>query len=335
MSKTKLTIAVISILFITLACQAVTNIVLPEEDSAPVYNDSSEEPNVPSNKQGCSEIYADIVDSAFIPGGDADPLEETYLVTYQVHGDQIDDPQFERVPAQFTDEQQDRSSHEIIWNYFTAIIPADEREFLTEYSITTDGKDNTLAAVAQTYDDPAEWALEVDILDIADTYNLTFTLVHEFAHLLSLNPNQVPPSIVVFNDPDNDNILQREIAACSRYFPGEGCSAQGSYINAFYETFWVDIYDEWDEINYEQDDEKYYNKLDNFYYKYQDQFLTDYAVTTPEEDFADTFAIFVFGDKPTGSTIAEKKIVFFYTYPELVNLRDYILQNVCTSFPGK
>jgi len=335
MHRFKLLAASLALMLLTLACRAVTNFFIPEEQTGPQHPNNSISPTIPSNDQACSAIYADIVDSAFIAGGDADPLDETYLVTYQVRGDQIDDPQFERVPAQFTDEQQDRSSHEIIWKYFTAIIPADEREFLTEYSITTDGKDNTLAAVAQTYDDPAEWTLEVDILDIADTYNLTFTLIHEFAHLLSLNPDQVPPSIPVFNDPDNDNILQSEAAACPRYFPGEGCSAPKSYINAFYESFWVDIYDEWDEINYEQDDDIYYEKLDDFFYKYQDQFLTDYAVTTPEEDFADTFAIFVFGDKPTGNSIAEKKILFFYTYPELVKLRDYILQNVCTSFPGK
>ncbi len=77
----------------------------------------------------------------------------------------------------------------------------------------------------------------------------------------------------------------------------------------------------------------YYEKLDDFYYKYEDQFLTDYAVTHPAEDIAESFGFFVFAEKTTGDSIAEQKILFFYQFPELVKLRTEILNNLCTVFP--
>jgi hypothetical protein len=143
----------------------------------------------------------------------------------------------------------------------------------------------------------------------------------------------MPPSIPIFNNPDDNDIYLKEVAACPNFFPGEGCSNADSYINAFYNQFWTGIYDEWNEINLEEDEDLYYEKLDDFYNKYEDQFLTDYSVTHPAEDIAEAFGFFVFADKPAGDTIAEQKILFFYQYPELVQLRSDILSNLCVTFP--
>ncbi len=258
---------------------------------------------------------------------------ETYLVTYMVSGDDIIRPSFEDVPADLVNAQQDTEAHQRIWKYYASLIPAEYRADLQEFSIMTDGQDEILAAVAQTYTDPYKWGLEVDIADSQDYYYFTFTLVHEFAHLLTLGPQQVPPSQAIFDNPEDNDIYNNEVAACPNFFPGEGCSNTDSYINAFYNQFWADIYDEWNEINLEENDDRYYEKLDGFYYKYEDQFLTDYAVTHPAEDIAESFAFFVYSPKPAGDTIAEQKILFFYNYPELVTLRDHILSNTCTSFP--
>ena len=344
MSRYKLLLVTLTLLFVTLACRAATDIFSPDEDNydysdpAPSDTDiesapeSGETPSA-AEMQTCPVLLSDIMDAALTPGSDSDPLDETYLVTYSVNGDSISSPFYETVSSDLQDEQDNTASHELIWDYFTSMIPAEERTFITEYSITTDGQDNTLAAVTQTQSDPYEWALEVDILDINDTYNLTFTLIHEFGHLLTLNAEQVPPSLDVFDNPEDEDVLKSETDACLQYFPGEGCSTADSYINAWYERFWIDIYDEWDEINYIEDEDAYYEALDNFYYKYENQFLTDYAVTTPEEDIAESWSFFVLSPKPKGDTTAEDKILFFYEYPELVQLREIILNNICTSFP--
>ena len=120
------------------------------------------------------------------------------------------------------------------------------------------------------------------------------------------------------------------MAACPVYFPGEGCSRKNSYINAFYNQFWADIYEEFQDINLIEDDDEYYEALDEFYYKYEDYFVTDYAVTNPEEDIAEAFTFFVLSPRPAGNTIAEEKILFFYNYPELVDLRDEIINGICS-----
>ena len=259
--------------------------------------------------------------------------ETTYLVTYIVSGDEIQDPYYEDVPASLQDEQDDTAAHQQIWDYFAALIPLEYRSMLAEFSIMTDGTDNILAAVAQTYDDPNLWGLEVDIADTSDYYYLSFTLVHEFAHLFTLGPDQVPPSIAIFNNPEDNDLYLQESSACTTFFPGEGCANPDSYMNAFYQEFWTGIYDEWNEINLIEDEDQFYEALDDFYYKYEDQFLTDYSVTHPAEDIAEAFGFFVFAEQPDGDTIAEQKILFFYQYPELVQLRSEILSNLCGNFP--
>ena len=347
-SRIHILFAAIAVFASSLACVTIMGEDIPE--SAPVELPESlppqlpqEEP-VPVEQSSCPVITEQIVEAnsvvyteetaetmEYYGGRDEDTT--TYLVTYLVSGDVIFDPYYEDVAPDLRDEQEDAAAHQQIWQYFTTLIPTDYRVTLSEYSIMTDGQDNVLAAVAQTYDDPALWGLEVDIVDSSDYYYLTFTLVHEFAHLLTLSPAQVPPSEAIFNDPENIDIYMQEVSACPNYFPGEGCANEDSYLNAFFDEFWVDIYDEWNEINLEEDDEAYYEKLDDFYYNYQDQFLTDYSATHPVEDIAEAFSFFVFSEKPAGDTIAEQKILFFYQYPELVQLRADILLNLCANFP--
>jgi hypothetical protein len=184
--------------------------------------------------------------------------------------------------------------------------------------------------VYQTTESAYEWGLEVDVMDIDDTYEFFATLVHEYGHLLSLNPSQVEPSVAIFNDPEDDDVYYAEADACPNYFPGEGCSKADSYINLFVEAFWNDLYDEWLDVDNIEDEDKYYDALDQFYYDHEAEFVSDYAVTNPDEDFAETFSAFVMEPTPDGNTVAEEKILFFYRFPELVALRDNIISNLCS-----
>jgi hypothetical protein len=58
--------------------------------------------------------------------------------------------------------------------------------------------------------------------------------------------------------------------------------------------------------------------------------VDDYSTTHPAEDIAESFTYFVFGPKPTGNSIKEQKIAFFYEYPELIHLRENILSGACS-----
>ena len=340
MNRLKIALAAFALLISTLACATLVGEEFPETaipeapvTEAPVIEEFLSCPVITNQIIEVNSSYLVQGEAETMDYGDRDEDTTTYIVTYLVSGDDINNPNVENVTADLQDEQDDTAAHQKSWEYFTTLIPLENRGSLAEFSIITDGQDNLLAAVAQTYDDPTLWGLEVDIADTQDYYYLSYTLVHEFAHLLTLGANQVPPNEAVFNNPDDNDLYLNEVAACPNFFPGEGCANSDSYINEYYNQFWANIYDEWNNINLEENDDIYYERLDKFYYDYQDQFLTDYSVTDPAEDIAEAFSFFVFSEKPAGDTIAEQKILFFYNYPELINLRTHIVNNLCASFP--
>ena len=250
---------------------------------------------------------------------------EYVLVKYEINGNEIFAPQYENVSSDLVDEQENVALHNEIWDFYAAMIPADARDFVTHYIVMTDGLGGGLAAVEQNPDDPTLWMLNVDISDTEDIEELTFTLIHEYGHLLTLNTSQVDIDEYLFNNPDDDDAYYDAEDNCATYFTGEGCAKSSSYFYLFFDEFWRDIYDEWNEIQYIEDDDAYYEASDELYFAHESDFVTDYAITNPGEDIAETWAFFVTQPQPAGNTIAEKKILFFYQFPELVALREEII----------
>ena len=344
MPRLKLIIATLSLLFVTLACRAATNLIFPDTPTPAPSPTPTQVPNTPiptlpqptevvAFEATCPLLLTDIMDAAL--NYDPDLMEgeiKEYLVVYTIEDDRLSKREDMIKSSQINEEQDARATHEFIWDYFAAIIPQEERDFVNEFSISSDGPSEILASVSHS-NSPNFWALDVDILDAGDTYNLTFTLMHEFGHLLTLNSEQVPPDRHVYFNPDNNSIYNEAVDKCPQYFPGEGCSNPDSYINQFFDRFWIHLYDEWQEIDLIEDEDDYYDSLDDFYYTYQDQFLTDYAPTSPEEDIAEAWSFFVLSPKPELNSIANEKIHFFYEYPELVLLRENILNRICEAFP--
>jgi len=279
-------------------------------------SDGSATPQFIALMEGLSEYYDD----------DEDLLdEEVVLVTYSIGGDEIYAPVYSDVSSDLEAYQDDTETHDFVWDYYSSMIPVDARSMLTHFIIMTDGLGGNLAAVEQSPDNPELWMLSVDIADTDDLLDLTFTLIHEYGHLLSLGADQLDIDEYLFHNPDDDDAYYDAEDSCPTYFPGEGCTKSSAYLYQFYLEFWDDIFDEWSEIQYIEDDDDYYEALDNFYFDYEDEFLTDYAVTNPEEDIAESWAFFIIKAKPAGNTIAEEKILFFYQFPELVALRDEII----------
>lgn len=257
----------------------------------------------------------------------------SYLVAYSVRGDNIEEPVFESVPADLQDEQADSALQEEAWRVFAELIPAQRREAIAAFRVFTDGQDNTLAAVEQNAENPDLWYLDVDIADAQNRDLLLSTLVHEYAHALTLDSSQVEPDAEVLKNWNDPELLRQKAAACPTYFTDTGCSRPDSYMQAFYQRFWLNLADEWARINamqYESEDlTPYYDALYQFYLRHADQFVDDYAVTHPTEDIAESFTYFVFSPKPAGDTVKEQKILFFYEYPELRALREQMLNGIC------
>ena len=334
---------IVALLLSTLACRAATRLIIPDTPTplptptitlTPDPSPTETPLPAPTVLASCPNLLAEIMKTeTSFHGNNERAHRERYLVTYKVSGDQISDPSYDSAPADFNKEQHDTATHKAIWSYFAGIIPPEQRTMVTSFAIITDGKGNILAAVSPYYDDPKLWELDVDILDSSDYYDLTFTLIHEFGHLLTLNSEQVSPSFAVLNNPIDKQIYKQEADACSQYFTGEGCSTSNSYINMFYQRYWTEIYNEWKKIDDKKKQDNYDRLLDDFYRKYKDQFVSDYAPTSPEEDMAESWAFFVLAPKPEGNSVADQKVLFYYDYPELVQLREQIMSRICTEFP--
>ncbi len=258
-------------------------------------------------------------------------LPATVLVTYPVNGDQLGAPQFTNpAPPNLSALEQDTQSQQKIWSYFAAIIPADQRAELGYYIVATDGRGGMLASVEAFSGSSQAWGLVVDPADAGRPRDLTFTLLHEFGHLLTLNSTQVQPDQAVLQNPSDLQVYGREAASCPRYFASVGCSHSNSYINQFFNLFWTKIYAQWSPINAAKDQSNYLNLLARFYDRHATQFVTPYASTSPEEDMAETWAAFVLSPKPAPDSIAHQKVLFYYSFPELVDLRNRIISNICT-----
>jgi len=163
--------------------------------------------------------------------------------------------------------------------------------------------------------DPALWNLTVNLDafifdgELDEEYMIS-TLIHEYAHVLSLNASQVRYYPVT----DNENILDRFAQNCENQLVGEGCLYADAYLDDFIDIFWSD----------EQELERVRAEELDVYRGNEDNFISEYAATNPAEDIAESFTYFVLKPTPSGNSGADKKLRFFYNYKELENLRKLI-----------
>jgi hypothetical protein len=61
-----------------------------------------------------------------------------------------------------------------------------------------------------------------------------------------------------------------------------------------------------------------------FYQRHQELFVSEYAASSPDEDLVESFTTFVLNDKPTGNSVWEQKILFFYKNPQMTQLRSQL-----------
>ena len=326
---------VVPLLFLTLACNLATRLTIsppfitPDLKSRPLLSTAA-----------CTALLPDILSAGMADGSGihssaffGSDHKIQYLVVYPAYGEELGKRENLLLPDRMDEELDSRAAHQAIWNTFTSLIPAEDRSYVTEFAVLSDGNNNILAGVSPTYYNPREWTLKVDMVDAGNPYSLTYSLLHEYGHLLTLNASQVPPDDQVFYHPDDKSIYEQAINSCPQYFTGEGCSNSGSYMNEFFNRYWSSFYIEWQKTNTQEQEVQ--RKLSyEFYSVHADQFLTNYAATSPEEDIAESWAFFILSPKPEPTSIANQKILFFYEYPELVALRQEILDRLCVSFPG-
>ena len=330
----------VPLLLSTLACNAVSQWTSQHTLSTTNLPPTSPSTSYALDSAACTALLPDILraassdqEASIVSMLSSNDQEVHYLVVYSLDGELLGVRDDLLLPADVEGEIDSRASHEFIWDYFTALIPPEQRTFVTEFSVLSDGLNNILAGASPTYDNPVEWTLKVDVADAVNPYGLTYSLLHEFGHFLTLNSSQVPPDSQVFYHPDDADLYDQAVASCPQYFTGEGCSNPGSYINTFFTRFWSGIYADWQQTGQSGGSGMPVHFSNEFYELHKDQFLTSYAATSLEEDIAESWTYFILSPKPEPVTVSDQKILFFYEYPELVALREQILNRLCTAFP--
>lgn len=237
-----------------------------------------------------------------------DEEDETLLAKYQINGDQI------KLRENQGLNEEEKLLAEELWDYFTSIIPTPWRKQLKNYYIHHGGDD-------AGYIDASRW---VGTLLNPDHYNIfgidlenigyeepfsTLTLLHEFAHLFSL-----------------DKKHYGNIFAC-RSEMSYDCHTPWSYLQHFAYQFWRKVDKDWI-----QNTDRSPKEILTFYQLNQSAFINNYAASNPDEDFAESFTAFIITprDQLNPDNPIDQKQLFFYQYPELVGLRFQILNNLYT-----
>lgn len=225
-----------------------------------------------------------------------------------------------RVTGENLNYQRDIAKHNEIWDLVTKIAPLDQLEKISEFMIYNGRVAGSSGFVLKRSSDLSKWQLGIAIDKAYEggfnaNGELAYTILHEYGHILTLNHTQI-----------NAAISER---SCSTYYPSLGCSYEHSYINEMYDLYWKDIENEHRAAQNSQSDQM------AFYTRHTDRFVTNFASTNPIEDIAEVFSVFVTAsDKPTGNTIADKKILLMYESSELINFRTHTRQNVTLRGPS-
>ncbi|MBL7058012.1 hypothetical protein ISS03_01625 [Patescibacteria group bacterium] len=225
--------------------------------------------------------------------GDLDVLEAKSDVVYSVSSG-------EKYEVASGSESKSRNK---IKNWLKDILPSDfSDEYIARLVIYVDSEDDVAASVEKS-DIAGKWDIFVNEASLVDgEKEMLFTLIHEVAHIVTLNSSQVDPDIM-------------ESVSCKQFYLDEGCPKNYSYFNSFYRTFWEGKYEVMDGYDTADQESLIAGK------KVED-FVTEYAMSHPVEDIAESFAAFILNnDIGKVGTVASEKVNFFSSFSELIELR--------------
>ncbi len=180
------------------------------------------------------------------------------------------------------------------------IVPADD-PYIGRLISWTDGYSYILGTCSAQDEMTADsFDIRIDKYDFfdeegncLDVYKMLATMVHEYGHALTLNAGQIEVSVLEEGFSYNDISIYKE----------------DSYMKAYYDRF-------------------YEGEKCREYAFYPEDYVDEYAGESGiYEDIAETFMVFVTGSEPDEASVAAEKIRFFYEYPELVGIRQYIRDN--------
>lgn len=185
-----------------------------------------------------------------------------------------------------------------IWHLYANIVPDDYVTDVNRFRLFSDGEGSRVAYVSIS---PQDTLLAVDIRDNHNRSQLYRTLIHEFAHVYS---------------------LQMEDFTCPT--TSISCLKDDAMLAQYIERFWTQYGEDW----YDNTD-KPMPQREAFYNNNFQDFYIPYQATNVKEDFAVTFVQFIIRPTPVDPVqLKDIKVLSLYEYDELVRMRVDMLMNI-------
>jgi hypothetical protein len=218
-----------------------------------------------------------------------------------------------------------KSEEQKTWEIFTKYTPKFYLDQITLLEVTYINSDMTLVNIEKIElgSNQNVFKLKINIeklktLSESNQIEETRVLpifIHEIAHQISLQSDQLEPNTYTNQSLSKNEYIkdfkQKQAQCNDTYYLKEGCSTTESHINKFYQKFWTSNWSEYQEIQAIEVDDEFYQKSLKFYENHKDEFVSKEAFFSPEEDFAESFRVFVLGDKSKLSGVARQKVEFF------------------------
>ena len=190
-------------------------------------------------------------------------------------------------------------THEALWALVTDVLPSRYLWRIRQFSIVSEHPYDVVAIVHQSVRDPDRWILTMDEADADHQAVLVDTIIHELAHLITLD--------------DRSFTFSTDEVCAGTQIP-VGCAAEGSLMDRWTDRFWPEPFDPATPA--------------------PDAFVTTYASSAPQEDFAETFMVWVREGTSEADTIVGAKFRFLDAEPELVALRAELSASLMTEQVG-
>ncbi len=193
------------------------------------------------------------------------------------------------------------------WDVLAAITPAGQLVDLgvfTGFESTEDGDEITLAFVNALDADGSLFQLSVNLETFAEDSNeAQLTIAHEFSHVFTSLPSQLDRTVEASEN-------------CETYDNGEGCYLDDSIMFQWIQTFWGDgLIEQIDPLAEPTAADGQARCETN------PGFFGAYAASSPEEDFAESFSVYVF-DVETLNGEQQARIDWIAAQPGLAEFRD-------------
>ncbi len=194
------------------------------------------------------------------------------------------------------------------------IFPQEYDELIKELVVFSEDSSDYDAFVQTLPPKHERWLFAVNEAGVSDYSSIENTelVIHELAHIISYG--------------EGVSLSSSKVANCEPYFKNHGCPSASSFLRKYVDEFWsAKDLERADDLT---DSEDVFSAVDNYYENHKDEFVSDYAATSPEEDFSETFMWFTLNKKVSAGTEASDKIDFFNRFSKFLELKQEINNNI-------